>query len=90
MVWNSAAFLQDDTSGGAAQLCIHTLLSACGAGQPAFHAPHQLSLLPACRATDTDGGGYGVVLVGHLLWMAPMVPDVKGRAWFRLNVDAWL
>jgi hypothetical protein len=42
------------------------------------------------RATDADGGGYGVVLVEHLLWMAPMVPDIRDPAWFRLNVDAWL
>ena len=43
------------------------------------------------RATDADGGAYGVVPIDCMLWMAPIVPEVDpaSKVW-RLNNDAWL
>lgn len=54
--------------------------------------PQQQHLPFACfrRATTQDGGACGVVLIDSLLWMAPMVPDLRVDGLWRLNNDAWL
>jgi hypothetical protein len=53
---------------------------------------HEQHLPFACfrGATSQDGGAYGVVLVDSLLWMAPIVPDLRHDGLWRMNNDAWL
>ena len=41
-------------------------------------------------AMEADGGAYGVLDINDLLWLAPLVPDLRDAELLRLNMDAWM